>query len=178
VTVFQFVCFETSLPRETFLATWAPFASGFLARGLERLVLSERAGSEGFAFVSRNAWPAERFTQTFGGQLPADAGGGPVRAIQGGAFRLAACHGVDPLVVDPAPKLVAFLDDARDLAHWQSLLASVPPGTRWARYERLEAVKGGRFGAVCELFAPQGMAIDGTGARPMREVLTLPAARA
>lgn len=86
MTLIQFVCFETPLPRAALLAAWAPFASSFLARGIERIVPSEGIGPMGFAFVSRNAWPEDRLARAFGDQLPADAAGGPVRAIQGGGF--------------------------------------------------------------------------------------------
>ena len=173
MTLFQFVCFETPLPREAFLAGWAPFASGFLARGLARLVLSERIGPSGFAYVSRNAWPDDRFAETFRGQLPADAGGGPVRAIQGGVFRLAASVGVDPLVANrAATKLVAFVDRGSDIAALSSLVSLLPLGATWARYERIPTVEGGRFEAVFELFAPRSPELE--LAAPMREILSLP----
>jgi hypothetical protein len=171
VKLFQFVCFETPQPRHAFLASWVPFAAGFLARGLERIVLSERSGPSGFAFVSRNAWPEDRFAQAFRDQLPADAGGGSVRAVQGGAFRLAASAGVDPLIVDPTPKLVVFLEDVSASALWSSAMS---PDARWARYERAPGVRGGRFAAVLELYTPSSLALREPGATPMCEVLSLP----
>ena len=175
MTVFQFVCFDTPLPRPEFLSRWAPFASSFVARGIERLVLSERAGPEGFAYVSRNAWPGDRFEQAFGGQLPADAGGGPIRAIQGGAFLLTASAGFNPLVArTDSPKVVAFLQGASAIAPWRSLASSLPQDAGWALYEKAPATRGGRFDAVFELFAPPSPRLTALGGRPMAEVLALP----
>jgi len=175
VTLFQFVCFDTHLARPDFLSCWAPFASSFLARGIERIVLSERVGSEGFAYVSRNAWPQDRFAQAFGGQLPADAGGGPIRAIQGGAFILTAGAGFDPIVAHTdAPKVVALLQGASSIAPWRLLASSLPEDARWGLYERDPATRGGRFDAVFELFAPPTPELTELGARPMAEVLALP----
>ena len=36
-------------------AALTPFASGFLVRGLARIVVAERIGPSGFAYVARNA---------------------------------------------------------------------------------------------------------------------------
>ena len=79
--IVQFVCFETSLPREVFLSRWEPFVASFLAKGIERVVLGEGDGTVGFGFVSRNIWPELRFGSVFQGNLPGDAGGGAVTAV-------------------------------------------------------------------------------------------------
>ena len=175
MTLFQFVCFETPFARPDFLSRWAPFASSFLARGIERIVLSEQMGAGRFAYVSRNAWDRDRFAEAFGGQLPADAGGGPVRAIQGGAFLLTAGVGLDPLVErTDAPKVIAFLQGDSAIALWRSHASSLPHDAAWALYERDPATRGGRFDAVFELFATPTPTLTSLGARPMLEILALP----
>lgn len=93
--------------------------------------------------------------------------------MQAGVFRLAASVGVDPLVIDPAPKLPVFLGDASDLASWNAQVATLPNDAKWARYERAPVIKGGRFATVLELFVP-ALGLDARQATPMREVLSLP----
>lgn len=75
--------------------------------------------------------------------------------------------------VDAAPKLVAFVDGA-SVALWGSRVASLSRGARWAHYEKAPAVKGGRFEAVFEIFAPPGSELDARYGTPMCEVLSLP----
>ncbi len=91
--VVQFVCFTTPLPRIVFTPAWVPFASTFLAQGLQQIVLAERIGqslstSTVFDYVSRNVWPEEAFTRSLQSGRVGDGAGGPVRAEQGGTFQV------------------------------------------------------------------------------------------
>lgn len=70
-----------------------PFASTFLAQGLQQIVLAERVGewrstSPAFAYVSRNVWPEDAFTRSLQAGRIGDGAGGPVRAEQGGTFQV------------------------------------------------------------------------------------------
>lgn len=92
-TVVQFVCFTTPLPRLVFTPAWVPFASTFLAQGLQQIVLAERIGqwlsaSPAFDYVSRNVWPEEAFMRSLQAGRIGDGAGGPVRAEQGGTFQI------------------------------------------------------------------------------------------
>ena len=91
--VVQFVCFTTPLPRLVFTPAWVPFASTFLAQGLQQIVLAERIEqnngvSPSFNFISRNVWPGEAFTRSLQAGRIGDGAGGPVRAEQGGTFQV------------------------------------------------------------------------------------------
>lgn len=88
----QFVCFTTVLPQDEFLQAWEPFASGFLARGIERIVLcenTERSSEAAFDYVSRNLWDESRFERAFPHGVRGSGGLGPISVLQAGGFRLA-----------------------------------------------------------------------------------------
>ena len=92
-TVIQFVCFTTPLPRIVFTPAWVPFASTFLAQGLQQIVLAERVGrplsaSTAFDYVSRNVWPEVAFTRSLQAGRIGDGASGPVRVEQGGTFQV------------------------------------------------------------------------------------------
>ncbi len=94
----QFVCFTTVLPQAEFLLAWEPFASGFLSRGIERIVLSEnteRSTEASFDYVSRNLWDESRFERAFPHGVRGSGGLGPISVLQAGGFRLAESAGVD-----------------------------------------------------------------------------------
>jgi hypothetical protein len=156
--IVQFVCFETSLPRQVFLSRWEPFAASFLARGIERVVLGEGDGAVGFGFVSRNIWPEARFRAVFPGNLPPDAGGGAVTAVQAGGFRVVASAGMDLLGArNGAVKnlvLVRCQEEALGtivpmLGH---LATQHDQGIGWATYSADPATRGGRFNAALEVY--------------------------
>lgn len=162
--LFQFVCFQTSLPLNPFLRGWSAFAQSFLAQGIERIVLGESTRPEArFGFISRNAWPPARFEATFRGQLPGDAGGGPVVAVQGGAFRLEASSGMEPLVMrGDFTKVVALVQQAgaNHQATLRRLAVEQDRGAGWALYGRAPQTRGGRFDAVLELYVPPQAALE------------------
>jgi len=156
--IVQFVCFQTRFDRQAFLARWAPFATSFIEKGIERIVLAEcDAAPEGFAFISRNEWPEDRFLAAFRGQLPADAGGGGVVAVQGGAFRVVASADADSRggrsVADKVVVLVGVLPGALTLAvdELRRLAVTHATGAGWTVFARDPATRGGRFDAVLEL---------------------------
>ena len=158
--IVQFVCFQTLLDREAFLTRWAPFATSFLDRGLERIVLAERdAASDGFAFISRNEWPEDRFNAAFRGQLPADAGGGGVVAVQGGAFRASSSRDADSGPGQSADKVVALARVVPGalvvaLEELGKVAVECAMGAGWTLFARDPGTRGGRFDAVLEVRAP------------------------
>ncbi len=94
----QFVCFTTVLPQEEFLLAWEPFGSGFLSRGIERIVLSEnteRSTEAAFDYVSRNLWDEKRFERAFPHGVRGSGGLGPIGVLQAGGFRLVESSNVD-----------------------------------------------------------------------------------
>ena len=94
----QFVCFTTGLSQEDFLQAWEPFGSGFLARGIDRIVLSEnteRSTESAFDYVSRNLWDEKRFERAFPHGVRGSGGLGPISVLQAGGFRLAESNNVD-----------------------------------------------------------------------------------
>ena len=94
----QFVCFTTSLPQDEFVQAWEPFASSFLSRGIERVVLSEnveRSADSAFDYVSRNLWDESRFERAFPHGVRGSGGLGPIAVLQAGAFRLADLTSLD-----------------------------------------------------------------------------------
>jgi hypothetical protein len=87
----QFVCFTTALPQEEFLLAWEPFATGYLSRGIERIVLSEnteRSSDSAFDYVSRNLWDEKRFERAFPHGVRGSGGLGQIGVLQAGGFRL------------------------------------------------------------------------------------------
>lgn len=160
--IIQFVCFETALPCSAFLPRWEPFASSFLSRGLERIVLGEQCygRTDGFGFVSRNTWPASSFRSVFRGQLPGTVGGGGVTAVQAGGFRVVACVGVDHVApvestVVKTLALVRCSESSLDslfqkLSELTTLLIDGIIG--WTIYCSDRETQGGRFNAAFEVY--------------------------
>jgi hypothetical protein len=109
----QFVCFTTSLPQDEFLQAWEPFASGFLSRGIERIVLSEntaRAAESSFDYVSRNLWDESRFERAFPHGVRGTGGLGPISVLQAGGFRLADASAGGPAMGSrDEEKVIAFM---------------------------------------------------------------------
>ncbi len=195
--IVQFVCFETSLPRQVFLSRWGPFAASFLARGIERVVLGEGDGAVGFGFVSRNIWPEARFRSVFAGDLPGDAAGGAVTAVQAGAFSVAASAGMELLSArnnGVVKNLVLVRCQQEALGTIVSMLGHLATqndqGIGWATYSADPATRGGRFNAALELYCdvesaarvrdviseslPRSSLIEQSRLQTLREVLALP----
>jgi len=109
----QFVCFTTTLPQDEFLQAWEPFASSFLSRGIERVVLNEnveRSAESAFDYVSRNLWDEGRFERAFPHGVRGSGGLGPISVLQAGGFRLSESTNVDMTAgARQEPKVVAFL---------------------------------------------------------------------
>jgi hypothetical protein len=109
----QFVCFTTVLPQDEFLLAWEPFASGFLSRGIERIVLcenTERSTEAAFDYVSRNLWDESRFERAFPHGVRGSGGLGPISVLQAGGFRLAESVNMELATGQRSEaKVVAFL---------------------------------------------------------------------
>ncbi len=109
----QFVCFTTALPQDEFLQAWEPFASSFLSRGIERVVLNEnteRSSESAFDYVSRNLWDESRFERAYPHGVRGSGGLGPIGVLQAGGFRLSESTNVDLTSgARTENKVVAFL---------------------------------------------------------------------
>ena len=114
--IVQYVCFDTSLPAAQFKPVWQPFATSFLGRGIDVLILNERQDSCNqsvpFRFISQNWWTEQRFEEAFPtGEMPGNVSFGPVRVSQAGGFYFSDCllpSGVDPTAPFSGFKLLAL----------------------------------------------------------------------
>ena len=114
--IVQYVCFDTSLSADRFHPVWQPFASSFLGRGIDVLILNERQDSPNqsipFRFISQNWWTEQRFEEAFPtGEMPGNVSFGPVRVAQAGGFNFSDCllpSGVDPKAPFSGFKLLAL----------------------------------------------------------------------
>ena len=109
----QFVCFETALSANQFHPTWQQYASSFLSKGFEVLILNEAQESHTqsvpFRFISRNWRPKRRFKNAIpNGQIAGNVTFGPVRVTQAGGFAFSIYilpSGTDPRATSHGSKL-------------------------------------------------------------------------
>ena len=163
-TLVQFVCFTTVLPQDEFLQAWEPFASGFLARGIERIILSEnaeRSSESAFDYVSRNLWDESRFERAFPHGVRGSGGLGPIGVLQAGGFRLADAVNVD-LTAGPRheSKVLCFLmarNGQRDAARIAIRSALQHPGAAGsAIFMKDGDARTDRFDMVIEVYCRDG----------------------
>lgn len=162
----QFVCFTTVLPQDEFLQAWEPFASGFLSRGIERIVLSEnseRSTESAFDYVSRNLWDEGRFERAFPHGVRGSGGLGPISVLQAGGFRLAESSGVDLMAgTRGESKVIAFLMTRvgqRELARASVRAALQHPGVASsAIFLKDGDARTDRFDMVIEVYCREGAA--------------------
>jgi hypothetical protein len=160
----QFVCFTTVLPQEEFLQAWEPFASSFLARGIERIVLSEnteRSGDSAFDYVSRNLWNESRFERAFPHGVRGSGGLGSIGVLQAGGFRLADSSHVDlTQAARGEPKVMVFLmarSGQREAIRSAMQSAMQPLGvSAWAIFMKDGDARTDRFDMVLEVFCRDG----------------------
>jgi hypothetical protein len=160
----QFVCFTTVLPQEEFLTAWEPFASGFLSRGIERIVLSEnteRTTEAAFDYVSRNLWDESRFERAFPHGVRGSGGLGPIGVLQAGGFRLAESTNVDLGTGQRHDaKVIAFLmarTGQRDKVRAAIRTGAQHPGvTASAIYIKDGDARTDRFDMVIEVYCREG----------------------
>lgn len=163
-TLVQFVCFTTALPQEEFLQAWEPFASGFLSRGIERIVLSEnteRSEDSAFDYVSRNVWDEGRFERAFPHGVRGSGGLGPIGVLQAGGFRLAESASVDLTAgARTDSKVIAFLmtrSGQRELARAAVRTALQHPGVAAsAIFLKDGDARTDRFDMVVEVYCREG----------------------
>ncbi|MBC7844187.1 MAG: hypothetical protein H7099_17890 [Gemmatimonadaceae bacterium] len=160
----QFVCFTTVLPQEEFLVAWEPFATGFLSRGIERIVLSEnteRTTEAAFDYVSRNLWDEKRFERAFPHGVRGSGGLGPIGVLQAGGFRLTESSNVDLAVGQRHDaKVIAFLmtrTGLRDKTRAAIRSGCQHPGvTASAIYLKDGDARTDRFDMVIEIYCREG----------------------
>lgn len=160
--VIQFVAFKTTMAADAFLPAWMPFATSFLARGLDTIVLSTALSPGGaFRFISRNAWDARAFAATFAAGLPGDAGGFGITAVQAGAFRLAAGRALDLHTArrDRVKAMALVTLDPGAAPDWAAL---APPSESltagWALYAPASHRWSGQCSAIVEVLAEPAQA--------------------
>lgn len=164
----QFVCFTTVLPQDEFLLAWEPFASGYLARGIDRIVLSEnseRSTEASFDYVSRNLWDESRFERAYPHGVRGSGGLGPIGVLQAGGFRLAESMNVDVAAGQRhEPKVLVFLMTRmgqRELARVSVRNALQDPGVlASAIFLKDGDARTDRFDMVIEVYCRDG-ATDG-----------------
>jgi hypothetical protein len=160
----QFVCFTTVLPQEEFLQAWEPFASGFLSRGIERIVLSEnteRSSEAAFDYVSRNLWNESRFERAFPHGVRGSGGLGSIGVLQAGGFRLAEASHVDlAQAARGEPKVMVFLmarSGQREALRGSVLTALQPFGvSAHAIFVKDGDARTDRFDMVFEVYCRDG----------------------
>ena len=161
----QFVCFTTSLPQEEFLQAWEPYASAFLSRGIERVVLNEnleRAEESAFDFIARNVWDEQRFERAFPHGVRGSGGLGPIGVLQAGAFRLADAVNLDVAAgARSETKVVVFLmtrQNQRERAHHAVRSALQQGGVlASAIYLKDGDARTDRFDMVVEVYCRDGV---------------------
>ncbi len=161
-TVVQFVCFNTTINRESFIANWGPFANSFLSLGLERIVLAECISPLGakpyYSFISRNEWPEFAFSQAVRSGRVGDGGGGAVTALQGGVFSS------DAALLDKAKpeqeKVMGLLRSINnDFSGLQKLITTgfaALPGIDLSFFQINPLSQEQRFDFVVEIYAGKG----------------------
>jgi hypothetical protein len=147
----QFVLFQTALTANQFVKTWTPIASRFVQQGLNHIVLAHSPLSQ-YAFVSRNLWTPGAYSKV--APSIGDGGGGPVRALQAGAFELAQTS--DPSGLERAQvqldKVIALLPDALAVTAITRATPSIPQ----ARVVLYNAIGKARFAGIAELYVARG----------------------
>ena len=159
----QFVCFTTVLPQEEFLQAWEPFGSGFLARGIDRIVLSEnteRSTESAFDYVSRNLWDEKRFERAFPHGVRGSGGLGPISVLQAGGFRMTESTNVDLIAGQRhGDKVIAFLmtrSGQRDRLRAAIRNAQHTAVTASAIYIKDGDARTDRFDMVVEMYCRDG----------------------
>ncbi len=187
--VTQLVAFTTDLPPDRFLPRWQPFAAGFLQAGLRTITLAGFGGDSGFAYVSRNTWPAADYRRAFPSGLAADGAAGPVSVRQAGVYSVHPASG-EPVAearpdLDLTLALVAVPDPARIADVVAAALASASAGDVVAyraespaqRYQVAVTVHGPAGTGTADADALRAAFEASPVARPMilsgRELLTL-----
>ena len=91
----QFVCFQTAGPvsADLFQQSWIPFAEEFFARGINRIILSEKLPLSGdlspCKFIAKNYWAStQAIKQTFVTGLPPPSSKGHITACQVRSFSI------------------------------------------------------------------------------------------
>lgn len=175
----QFVLFQTTLSPERFVPSWTPIAGRFVQQGLDHIVLAHSPLSA-YAFISRNLWQPSVYSRVAPHIF--DGGGGPVRALQAGAFKLS--RQSDPSGLERAQatldKVVALLPDVATAGAVTRAVQGVPQ----ARVVLYDAIGAARFVGIAELYVALGRGVAvaktlGLGAAGAvigvyTEVLTLP----
>lgn len=86
--IVQYVGFQTALDEDTFLRSWAPFATSFKSAGIKHIDLYTVENKEILTYIARNVWPAEAYLKNFPSGLPGAARTQDVNVLQFGGYGL------------------------------------------------------------------------------------------
>jgi hypothetical protein len=113
-TIFQFVCFDTSLPLNQFIPLWEIFAEKFVTNKASAITLyGQESTRNKLGYISKNEWPSDEFQFVFqNGKVSDKFPAGQVRVIQAGGY--------SPVQIEQTKKtpkgeikILAFVKDQR-----------------------------------------------------------------
>ncbi len=86
--IVQYVGFQTGLDEETFMKSWAPFASSFKSAGIAQIDIYIVSNKDILTYISRNVWPAEAYMKNFPSGVPGAVRTQDVNVLQFGGYWL------------------------------------------------------------------------------------------
>jgi hypothetical protein len=113
-TIFQFVCFDTTLPLNKFLPLWEIFAEKFVNKKASSITLYGQENTRNkLGYISKNEWPSDDFQFVFQkGKISDIFPAGQVKVIQAGGY--------SPVQIEQIKKaqkgeikILAFVSDQR-----------------------------------------------------------------
>ena len=122
-TIFQFVCFDTSLVLDEFLPQWESFAEKFINNRASIISLHQQEGNKNkFRYVSKNEWPSNDFQFVFQkGKVSDKFPAGQVKVTQAGGYSPVQIEHAKKAAKDEI-KVLAFVNDTRtDLKFYRDL---------------------------------------------------------
>lgn len=155
-TIFQFVCFDTSLGLEDFLPQWENFAEKYVNNRATAITLHQQdANKNKFRYVSKNEWPSDEFQFVFQKAKVSDKfSAGLVRVVQAGGYSAVQLD-FEKKAPKGEVKILAFINDTRtDLDFYRTIKTFHHLNIYEAYYEN------SLFSYVLEFFAKEANALD------------------
>jgi hypothetical protein len=111
-TIFQFVCFETSLRLDEFLPQWERFAEKISSNRASAISLHQLEENKNkFRYVSKNEWPSNDFQFLFQkGKVSEKFLAGQVKVVQAGGYSPVQIEQVGKTAKHEI-KIIAFISD-------------------------------------------------------------------
>jgi hypothetical protein len=113
-SIFQFVCFETALGPDDFIAQWEVFAKKIKSNGADTVTLQEQVTTKNkFKYILKTKWPQDSFQFEFlEGRISDSFPAGQVKLVQAGGYsslQVQTSKKADKKDV----KIMAFISDER-----------------------------------------------------------------